>query len=630
MHFFKKNYINKQAFYASKTILQLQKKHIPYAEIETELLQLHHSLDDNDIDGAYLHAKSLEKSLRQYNKKPFVKKFLEIAATLCIAIAAAAIIRQTCFELYEVPTGSMRPTIKEKDRVFVSKLTYGINVPFTPTHVLFSKSRVSRGDVVVVTSENLDLSDTDTLYFSVFPGKKRYTKRLVALPGDSVYFYGGDLFITPAGEETVLSLKHDPSIPNREYIPFISSFEGRVEKQPKTPFSRDTVYLLKHFNIPIGKIELSPSGNIISTIPSKGNWIEEFSEDQKDEEPRCFGEFFGINNYGICKILFPQDLPKIATKLGYADEKAVLYIEVQHNPTLPDSKYILKTKIPLIHTNRTWIPLHEEHLPTLLEGLYTARFDIKDNSVSKYYFEPHSGTKVRLPHAVPDGTYEFFNGKAYKVGLGGHTTLLPSSHPIYPKSIEELAFWINYGIDFSEAAANPQTSQYPTRFVYFNEGNLLVMGQIILQKDDPVLQRLAAQETGRQAKDYAYFAFQDSHGEENAEITPALIRQYGLKIPEKQYLLLGDNPAMSLDCRYFGMVPEENLQGTAVLIFWPFSERFGFPTQPYKLPSFYTVCALFLAILGIAAYYKHRANVIANVRHLLSQKTTIFKDVQER
>ena len=62
------------------------------------------------------------------------------------------------------------------------------------------------------------------------------------------------------------------------------------------------------------------------------------------------------------------------------------------------------------------------------------------------------------------------------------------------------------------------------------------------------------------------------------------IRTFGLKIPEKNYYVLGDNHAMSADSRAFGFLPEANLQGAPSLIIWPPGDRLGPPPQmPYRL-----------------------------------------------
>jgi signal peptidase I len=70
----------------------------------------------------------------------------------------------------DVPTGSMRPTILEGDRIVVNKLAYGLRVPFTPWSIV-DWSTPQRGDVVIC--------------FAPDTGE-RLVKRVVGVPGDTV------------------------------------------------------------------------------------------------------------------------------------------------------------------------------------------------------------------------------------------------------------------------------------------------------------------------------------------------------------------------------------------------------------------------------------------------------------
>jgi signal peptidase I len=79
-------------------------------------------------------------------------------------------IRSSLADWNDVPSGSMRPTILEGDRVFVNKLAYDLKVPFTTWH-LAEWSDPKRGDIVV--------------FFSPHDGK-RLVKRVIGLPGDTI------------------------------------------------------------------------------------------------------------------------------------------------------------------------------------------------------------------------------------------------------------------------------------------------------------------------------------------------------------------------------------------------------------------------------------------------------------
>jgi len=79
-------------------------------------------------------------------------------------------IRSSLADWSDVPTGSMKPTILEGDRVYVNKLAYDLKVPFTTRH-LAEWSDPQRGDIVV--------------FFSPRDGT-RLVKRVVGLPGDTI------------------------------------------------------------------------------------------------------------------------------------------------------------------------------------------------------------------------------------------------------------------------------------------------------------------------------------------------------------------------------------------------------------------------------------------------------------
>ena len=46
-------------------------------------------------------------------------------------------------------------------------------------------------------------------------------------------------------------------------------------------------------------------------------------------------------------------------------------------------------------------------------------------------------------------------------------------------------------------------------------------------------------------------------------------------VPDEHYFMLGDNTENSLDSRFWGTVPRENLVGRPCFVWWPFSKHFG-------------------------------------------------------
>ena len=93
----------------------------------------------------------------------------DIRPLLILALALFAV-RSSLADWNDVPSGSMKPTIFEGDRIFVNKLAYDLKVPFTTRHVA-EWSDPQRGDIVV--------------FYSPYDGT-RLVKRVVGLPGDVV------------------------------------------------------------------------------------------------------------------------------------------------------------------------------------------------------------------------------------------------------------------------------------------------------------------------------------------------------------------------------------------------------------------------------------------------------------
>lgn len=99
--------------------------------------------------------------------------------SLLIAILIATSIKSAIADWNTVPTGSMKPTIVEGDRIFVNKLAYDLKIPYTTVHIA-EWDNPKRGEIVV--------------FFSPENGI-RLVKRVVAIPGDTVYVHNSRLFI---------------------------------------------------------------------------------------------------------------------------------------------------------------------------------------------------------------------------------------------------------------------------------------------------------------------------------------------------------------------------------------------------------------------------------------------------
>ncbi len=96
-----------------------------------------------------------------------------------IVLAVVGPLRSAVADWNDVPTGSMKPTILEGDRIFVNKLAYDLRVPFTLKRVA-RWGDPGRGDVVVL--------------FSPRDGT-RLVKRVIGIPGDRIALRANRLFV---------------------------------------------------------------------------------------------------------------------------------------------------------------------------------------------------------------------------------------------------------------------------------------------------------------------------------------------------------------------------------------------------------------------------------------------------
>ncbi len=115
----------------------------------------------------------------------------ELVESLLIALAVALVLRTFFVEPYKIPTRSMVPTLLEGDQLFVTKLSYGLRLPFIDRYVAHF-SEPERGDVIVFAFPREDaikyLASTNSkcLQEESLVGEKDYIKRIIGLEGDVV------------------------------------------------------------------------------------------------------------------------------------------------------------------------------------------------------------------------------------------------------------------------------------------------------------------------------------------------------------------------------------------------------------------------------------------------------------
>lgn len=98
---------------------------------------------------------------------------------MLVVVASALSFRSAVANWYDVPTGSMQPTIYEGDRILVDRTAFSLRIPLLGCEVTRT-GEPRRGDIVVLSSPH---------------DGTRLVKRVVGLPGDTVAMSAGDLLI---------------------------------------------------------------------------------------------------------------------------------------------------------------------------------------------------------------------------------------------------------------------------------------------------------------------------------------------------------------------------------------------------------------------------------------------------
>jgi len=563
-----------------KVLTSIQQK-----RFENILFSLQASIFKKNRKASDRAAKNLEKLTSQYLKKSFLEQIIDFSLALIFAIVVAVIVRQMWFEPYTIPTGSMRPTIKEKDFLVVFKTNFSINVPLTTKHFYFDPNLLNRGSIITFSCANLDVPDPNMLYFYLFPGKKQFVKRLIGKPGDILYFYGGSIYGIDKHGNEIKELYKSKWFKEIEHIPFIK-FEGKIIIPNNCFDGICSNVLFYQMNEPIAMLEINPIGKIESEILT-----EHSSVFTKDSQIKNYYDIWGINNFAMARILSAEEVKKYSSASLEDVEKTQLYLELTHHPSLKNAKIIrdeLSRLRPTLNTSKSLIPLKEEHLKQIFNSLYTSRFIVKNGYAYRY------GTKIQNTKYFPklkdveDGCYEIQNGKAYSINFLGITKKLKENHPLNQFNLEMTKTLFNLGIEFFTPYSPNRLNQVlvPSRYAYFRNKDLYLMGHVIFKKEDAVLAHFYQREYKKQSTLPQYLPFEDLGPpiDENGNLNKEIIRKFGMKVPDNMYLVLGDNHSMSSDSREFGFVFQNNIKGSVNFIFWPPSYRWGKPFQPpYKI-----------------------------------------------
>jgi signal peptidase I len=154
---------------------------------------------------------------------------VEYAKSFFPILFAVLVLRSFLFEPFQIPSGSMIPTLNVGDFIVVNKFAYGLRLPVLGTKIL-PVGEPQRGDVMVF------IPPHDPHYF---------IKRVIGLPGDHIQYKNKTVYV------------------NGEPLP--QELVGPIAEEPGVMLSRETVNGLAH------DIHTMPSRNF---LPRDFDWLQ--------------------------------------------------------------------------------------------------------------------------------------------------------------------------------------------------------------------------------------------------------------------------------------------------------------------------------------------------------------------
>ncbi len=189
-------------------------------------------------------------------------------------LACIVFFKSAIADLSSISGASMQPTLLDGDKVWVNKLAYDVKIPFTEIS-LAETSDPERGDIVIIDSKK---------------AQKRLVKRIVGVPGDTIYMQNNTLVINgEAANYEILDRELDAVIvleelPNRSHQAQLSHYGSRANRSYGPAIVPDGQYFVLGDNrdnsadsriysfVPRGEI-IGRSNSVVFSLDSMNNYL---------------------------------------------------------------------------------------------------------------------------------------------------------------------------------------------------------------------------------------------------------------------------------------------------------------------------------------------------------------------
>ncbi len=122
------------------------------------------------------HSEALQIAIAEAEREPII---VEYAKSFFPVLLIVLVLRSFLVEPFQIPSGSMIPTLEVGDFILVNKYTYGLRLPVIGTKIV-AMNEPKRGEVMVF------IPPHDERYF---------IKRVIGLPGDTIRYENKVLYV---------------------------------------------------------------------------------------------------------------------------------------------------------------------------------------------------------------------------------------------------------------------------------------------------------------------------------------------------------------------------------------------------------------------------------------------------
>ena len=162
-----------------------------------------------------------EESRKAVLAEPII---VEYSISFFPVLAIVLVLRSFLFEPFQIPTGSMIPTLAVGDFILVNKFTYGIRLPVVGTKIV-DIAEPKNGEVMVFIPPHQD---------------EYFIKRVVGIPGDTVRYQDKTLYINGKRQNQTFVAQIPPVNPRvLQYREKLGNVEHVIQRNPYRETSVD-------------------------------------------------------------------------------------------------------------------------------------------------------------------------------------------------------------------------------------------------------------------------------------------------------------------------------------------------------------------------------------------------------